>query len=271
MEDLDEQHAIDSEIIFRELERAWLASDAADRIRVSKEQYEGFEEILAVVTCGFGLVASAMRTAAAAIELTNRGFGHEVGPLVRLAFEDAMAIQSLVTHGYAAVEAFGRVHAGNLKRLQGITAFGEPGIHEAESAWMDEFREAAAKTTAGPADNAIKIASIGKSGDEAMAMLYFGWLKSTQTSHAGIITSRNYVRASVDEYEADFQRMFTSDYEYADCRAVLLTPVLEALWGYTNLGPTNLVDTLPPIMAKVDVLTASYLETRTLRDATLAK
>ena len=262
MEDLDEQHAIDSEAIFRELEEAWLASDAAERIVVSKERYKGFEEILAVVMCGFGLTASAMRTAAAAIELTNRGFGHEVGPLVRLTFEHAMAIHSLVTHGYAAVEAFGRAHAGNLKRLQGVKAFGVPGVQEAESAWMDEFRLAAANTTVGPADYAIKMSSIGQSGVEAMAMLYFGWLKTTKTSHAGVISSGNYVRMSDDDTEVDFQRMFTSDHKYPDCRAVLLAPVLEVLLGYTNLGPTNLVATLPRIMAKVDVLSDAYLKAR---------
>lgn len=255
MEDIDEQHAIDMEATFRELESAWLASDAADQIVVTKEQYKGFEEILAVVTCGFGLTASAMRTAAAAIELENRGFGHEVGPLVRLTFEHAMAVRSLVTHGFAAVEAFGRAHAGNLKRLQGVTAFGETGVHKDEWAWMDEFREASANTKAGPADNAIKMSSIGQSGDDAMAMLYFGWLKTTQTSHAGIIASRNYVRMSVHKTEVEFERMFTSDYRYADCRTVLLTPVIEALWGYTKLGPTDLTEALPPILAKVGVIT----------------
>lgn len=258
---------MDSEAIFRELEAAWLASDAADQIVASLQQYKDFEEVLTVVTCAFGLAASAMRTAAAAIELTHRGFGAEVGPLVRLTFENAMAIQSLVTHGFAAVEAFGRSYASNLKRLQDISAFDQPGIHEAESAWIDEFRKAASKSIAGPADNAIKTASIGKSGNDAMAMLYFGWLKTTQTSHAGIVTSRNYVRISTDETKVEFQRMFTSDYEYADCRTLLLAPVLEALLGYTNLGPTNLVETLPPIMAKVDLLTDAYLKARVSRGA----
>jgi hypothetical protein len=265
MERLDEQHAIDSEAIFRELEVAWLSSDAADPIIITHEQYQGFEEILTVVTCGFGMVANVMRTAAAAIDMTKLGYGHEVGPLVRLTFEHAMAIETLVTNGFAAVEAFGRSHASNLKRLQDVTAFGQPGVHEIESEWMDTFRLAAANTKAGPADNAIKMGTIGKSGDDTMAMLYFGWLRTTQTSHAGIITSRNYVRMSSDGTGLEWQRMFASDYDFPDCRTLLLAPVLEALWGYTKLGPTNLEQNLKPIMAKVDALTASYLDARAAR------
>ncbi|GAB3137697.1 hypothetical protein GCM10027057_16950 [Marisediminicola antarctica] len=152
-------------------------SDAADLIVATHEQYEGFQEIITVFMCGFGMVANVMRTAAAAIETTRLGYGHEGDPLVRLTYEHVMAIQTLVTNGFAAVQAFGRSHANNLKKLQDISAFGQPGVHETESEWMDAFRLAAANTKAGPADNAIKMGTIGKSGDDATAMLCFGWLQ----------------------------------------------------------------------------------------------
>lgn len=267
MDDLEKQYANDSEVLFRELENAWLTSDAADPILATREQYEALNEAMTVSACGFGMTANVMRTAAAAIEMTKLGFGNEVGPLVRLTFEHAMAIQCLGTTGFSAVEAFGRAHANNLKRLQSISAYGQPGVHEAESKWMDAFRAAAANTIAGPADNAIKTGSIGTAGDGAMAMLYFGWLKTTQTSHAGIITSKNFVRMSQDDDSVQFQRMFVSDYDFVDCRAVLLTPVIEALWGYTRLGPTNLSGLLSLLMPKFDALNASFLAAKAARDA----
>lgn len=193
-----------------------------------------------VYATAHGFYCRVARTAQAALQLTDDGFGTEAAPLRRALMEHALALAWVIDQGEAALAALGRAHQARMRSIRDL----------ADGTWAalknEDFEDLLSHEVPSKGqDHLVTFGQLAKTY-EVSSDLLIAWLADTGESHPSYLTARAYWHDTGSRLGTEPEKRVTSDVHAITFLWWLATCEMDALVGWgQRLVPVGAAAGLP--------------------------